>query len=49
MNLNQQFINADIVILRERLNKAILRQKTAQDTINHLNIRIKAKQALISK
>ena len=47
MNLNEQFIKADIDILLERIERAKLRQKKAQSTIDTLNRRIKAKQALL--
>ena len=47
MNLNKQFIKADIDILLERIERAKLRQKNAQSTIDALNRRIKAKQALL--
>ncbi len=47
MNLNKQFIKADIEYLLERIGRAKLREKNAQTTIDTLNLRIKAKQALL--
>ncbi len=47
MNLNKQFIKADIEYLLERIGRAKLRKKNAQTTIDTLNLRIKAKQALL--
>ena len=47
MNLNKQFIKADIEILLERIERAKLRQKQAQTTIDTLHLRIKAKKALL--
>ncbi len=47
MNLNKQFINADIEYLLERIERAKLREKKAKATIDTLNLRIKAKQALL--
>jgi len=48
IQLRNQFIKADIVMLRERLNKAQIRKDTAQANITSINRRIKAKQALLS-
>ena len=47
MSLNQEFIQADIEAYQKRKERAQIRKNTAQVTIDNLNRRIKAKQALL--
>ncbi len=47
MNLHQQLLRADIQSYQKRKERAQKRIKTAQGTVDSLNIKIRAKKALL--
>ena len=47
MNLNKQYIKADIEYLLERIERAKIRQKNDQSIIDTLKLRIRAKKELL--
>ena len=47
MNLHQQLLMADIQSYQKRKERAQKRIKTAQGTVDSLNIKIRAKKALL--